>query len=75
MVLKCFVNDSEMLFNSFEKLSNDLEMFCYDWFNDLSSSSKRIERATYKGGGALNPFVGMLSHKLFRLVLKSFKRH
>ena len=49
MFLKCFVNDSEMLFNNFEKLSNDFEMF----FNDLSSSSKNFERATYKGGRGL----------------------
>ena len=54
MMLKCFVNDSEMLFNNFEKLSNDFEMFFNDFFNDLSSSSKNFERATYKGGrGAL----------------------
>ena len=32
---------------------------------DLSSSSKNFERDTYKGGR------GILSHKLFRLVLKS----
>ena len=42
---------------------------------DLSSSSKNFERDTYKGGrgteGAPPPFVGILSHKLFRLVLKS----
>ena len=50
MILKCFVNDSEMLFNNFEKLSNDFEMFFNDFFNDLSSSSKNFERATYKGG-------------------------
>ena len=41
---------------------------------DLSSSSKNFERDTYKGGrvaeGAPPPFVGILSHKLFRLVLK-----
>ena len=53
MILKCFVNDSEMLFNNFEKLSNDFEMFFNDFFNDLSSSSKNFERDTYKGGGAL----------------------
>ena len=49
MFLKCFVNDSEMLFNNFEKLSNDFEIFFNDFFNDLSSSSKNFERATYKG--------------------------
>ena len=54
MILKCFVNDSEMLFNNFEKLSNDFEMFFNDFFNDLSSSSKNFERETpTKGGGAL----------------------
>ena len=61
MILKCFVNDSEMLFNNFEKLSNDFEMFFNDFFNDLSSSSKNFERATYKGGGGRRPpppFVG-----------------
>ena len=42
MFLKCFVNDSEMLFNNFEKLSNDFEMFFNDFFNDLSSSSKNF---------------------------------
>ena len=47
MILKCFVNDSEMLFNNFEKLSNDFEMF----FNDLSSSSKKFgSQKNYKGG-------------------------
>ena len=48
-------------------------------YETLSSSSKNFERDTYKGGrGALAPrpppFVGLslsLSHKLFRLVLKS----
>ena len=40
--LKCFVNDSEMLFNVFEMD-----------FNDLSRCSKNFERATYKGGRAL----------------------
>ena len=39
-----------MLFNNFEKLSNDFEMFFNDFFDDLSSSSKNFERATYKGG-------------------------
>ena len=33
MFLKCFVNDSEMLFNNFEKLSNDFEMLIlFDMF-------------------------------------------
>ena len=50
MILKCFANDSEMLFNNFEKLANDFEMFLNDVFNDLSSSSKNFERDTYKGG-------------------------
>ena len=45
-----------MLFNNFEKLSNDFEMFLMTFFDDLSSSSKNFERATYKGGrGALAP--------------------
>ena len=35
-MLKCFVNDSEILLNSFQKLFNEIEMF----FNELSSSSK-----------------------------------
>ncbi len=49
MILKCFVNDSEMLFNNFEKLSNDFEMF----FNDLSNSSKNFgSQKNYKGGAA-----------------------
>ena len=57
MILKCFVYD-------FEKLLNDFEMFFNDISNDLSSSSKKFERDTYKGGrGALAarpsaPFAG-----------------
>ena len=44
-------------------------------YETLSRCSKNFERATYKGGrGALAPrplFVGLLSHKLFRQLLKS----
>ena len=39
--LKCFANDSEMLFNDFEMK-----------FNELSRCSNNFERATYKGARA-----------------------
>ena len=42
MFLKCFVNDSEMLFNNFEKLSNDFEMFLMTFFDDLSTSLNNL---------------------------------
>ena len=77
MILKCFVNDSEMLFNNFEKLSNDFDMFfLMTFFNDLSSSSKNFgSEKTYKGGrGVLAPHPPcrfFSDPKLFRLVLKS----
>ena len=44
MFLKCFVNDSEMLFNNFEKLSNDFEMFFNDLFNDFAPGGLRKRR-------------------------------
>ena len=52
MVLKCFVNDSEMLLNNFEKLSNDFEMFFNDFFNDLNTSLNNYGslKQTTKGG-------------------------
>ena len=78
MFLKCFVNDSEMLFNNFEKLSNDFEMFFNDFFWWFKQQFEEFwESHLQRGAGrfsALPPFVGMLSHKLFRLVLKSLKK-
>ena len=70
MILKCCLMTLTCCVYVFGKLSNEFEMFT----NDLSCSSNNFERGTYKGGGALErptPFVGLLSHKLFRLVLKS----
>ena len=75
MILKYFVNDSEIVFNNFQRLFNDFEMFV----NDLSSSSKNFGSGkTYKGGrGALAsrppPCRFFNDPKLFRLVFKSLK--
>ena len=56
MILKCFVNDSEMLFNNFEKPSNDFEMFFFnDFFNDLSSRSKNFGSNKKQRGSAPRP--------------------
>ena len=66
MILKCCVCDFERLFNDFEMS-----------FNDLSSSSNNLgSEKNYKGAGRFStppPFVGLLSHKLFRQLLKSLK--
>lgn len=64
MVLKCFVDDSEMLFNNCEKLPNDFEMsLFYDLFDDLSSRlNKSVRDGTYKGGLSQNDSNTFLDH-------------
>ena len=62
MILKCFANDSEMLFNNFEKLSNDFEMCFYDFFNGLSTGLNTLFVRYLQSGPAHQsappPFVG-----------------
>ena len=71
--MRYFLNDSEILFNNFRRLFNEFEMF----FNDLSSSSKNFgSQKNYKRRPPPPPFVVFsATQQLFRLLLKSLKKH